>query len=372
MRIETRAVHAGGGVDPATGAVAAPIHLSTTFERDPDGSFPRGHVYSRNSNANRNALEACLAMLEGGVGAAAFGSGTAASLAVFLSLGPGDHVIAPHDVYHGTARLLRDHLRAWGLGVTFVDMTDPGAVGAAVRPETRLVWVETPSNPLLKITDVAAVAAIAHDAGARCVVDNTFATPVLQRPFERGADLVVHATTKYLGGHSDVMGGAVVARVADAFWERVRAVQVNGGAVPSPFDCWLVLRSIRTLPARMRAHAAHARAVAEFLRAHPRVERVHYPGLPGHPGHAIAARQMSGFGGMVSVQVRGDRAAAMDVAAKVRLFTRATSFGTVESLIEHRASIEGPESRTPDNLLRLSIGLEHPDDLIEDLAQALG
>jgi cystathionine gamma-synthase len=372
MRIETRAVHAGGGVDPATGAVAAPIHLSTTFERDPDGSFPRGHVYSRNSNANRNSLEACLAALEGGAGAAAFGSGTAATLALFLSLSPGDHVVAPHDVYHGTARLLREHLSAWGLGVSFVDMTDLAAVRAAVQPATRLIWVETPSNPLLKITDVAAVAAIAHDAGARCACDNTFATPVLQRPFAEGADLVVHATTKYLGGHSDVMGGALVTRAADDLWERIRKVQVNGGAVPSPFDCWLVLRSIRSLPYRVRAHCANAGAVAGFLRAHPRVERVHYPGLADHPGHAVAARQMSGFGGMVSVQVRGDRAAAMDVAAKARLFTRATSFGTVESLIEHRASIEGPGTRTPENLLRLSIGLEHPDDLIEDLAQALG
>ena len=371
MRIETRAVHAGGGVDATTGAVAQPIHLSTTFERDPDGGFPRGHVYSRNSNANRNALEECLAALEGGIGAAAFGSGTAASLALFLALNPRDHVIAPDDVYHGTARLLREHMTAWGLGVTFVDTTDPAAVRAAVQPTTRLVWVETPSNPLLKITDIAAVAAIAHDAGARCACDNTFATPVLQRPFEAGADLVVHATTKYLGGHSDVMGGVLITRVADELWDRVRKVQVNGGAVPSPFDCWLVLRSIRSLPYRVRAHAANARAVAEFLRAHPRVERVHYPGLADHPGHAIAARQMSGFGGMISVQVRGDRAAAMTVAAKVRIFTRATSFGTVESLIEHRASIEGPGSRTPDNLLRLSIGLEHPDDLVEDLAQAL-
>ncbi len=372
MRIETIAVHAGHGVDPTTGAVAPPICLSTTFERDPDGSYPRGHLYARNSNPNRDALEACLAELEGGVAAAAFASGTAATLAVFHTLAPGDHVIAPQDVYHGTARLLREHMAPWGLTATFVDMTDPEHVRSALTPRTRLIWVETPSNPMLKISDVGAIADLAHAAGALCVCDNTFATPVLQRPFPLGADLVVHATTKYLSGHGDVMGGAVVARLSERAFAQVRKFQAAGGGVPSPFDCWLALRSIRSAPYRVRAHSDNALQVAAFLERHSRVERVHYPGLPAHPGHALARRQMSHFGGMTSFQVVGGRDAAIAVATKVRVITRATSFGGVESLIEHRASIEGPGTKTPENLLRLSVGLEHPDDLIEDLAQALG
>ncbi len=371
MRLETLAVHAGHAVDPATGALTPPIHLSTTFERGADGSFPRGHIYSRTSNPNRSALEACLASLEGGAAAAAFSSGSAATMSVLQALAPGDHVVAPSDAYHGTAKLLRDLFARWGLAATFVDMTDPAEVERAVRPGTKLVWVETPSNPLLKVTDIARIAAIARAAGARCACDNTWATPVLQRPLELGADLVVHATTKYLGGHSDVLGGAVVARADDGFFARVRAIQTTGGAVPSPFECWLVLRGVRTLPYRMRAHAENALAVAGFLSRHPAVEAVHYPGLPTHPGHDVAARQMARFGGMASFQVKGGRERAMAVAAKVRLFTRATSLGGTESLIEHRASVEGPGTRTPDNLLRLSVGLEHPDDLIEDLARAL-
>lgn len=372
MRIETRAVHAGQSVDPATGAVTPAIHLSTTFERDPDGGFPHGHLYIRNSNPNRDALEACLADLEGGAAAAAFASGSAATTAVFQALGPGDHVVAPHDAYHGTGRLLRETFARWGLEATFVDMTLPAAVERAVRPTTRLVWVETPSNPLWKVSDVARIADIAHRAGARCLCDNTAATPILQRPLALGADLVKHATTKYLSGHTDVQGGAVVARASDEFFERVRAVRTAGGAVPSPFDCWLVRRGIRTLPLRVRAQSASALEVAEFLVRHARVLAVHYPGLPGHPGHAVAARQMAAFGGMLSFQVRGGVPDAMAVAAKLRLFTRATSYGGTESLIEHRASIEGPGTATPENLLRVSIGLEHPGDLIDDLAQALG
>ena len=371
MRLETIAVHAGHEVDAATGAVAPAIHPSTTFERAPDGAYPRGHLYSRNSNPNRSALEACLAALEGGAAAAAFASGSAATSAVFQALAPGDHVVAPTDAYHGTLRLLRETFARWGLATTFVDMTEPGRVAEAVRPATKLVWVETPSNPLWKVVDLGAVAGIARGAGALLVCDNTTATPVLQSPFRLGADLILHATTKYLNGHGDVMGGAVVARDPDGLFARVRAVQASGGAVPSSFDCWLTLRGIRTLPLRVRAHSAHALAVAEFLARHPRVEAVHYPGLAAHPGHAVAARQMSGFGGMLSFEVRGGREAAMAVAARVRLVTRATSFGGTESLIEHRASIEGPESRTPEGLLRLSVGLEHPDDLIADLDQAL-
>jgi cystathionine gamma-synthase len=270
-----------------------------------------------------------------------------------------------------TAKILREVLGPWGLETTYVNMTDLAAVRRAMQPNTKLLWVETPSNPMLAVTDIAAVARLAHAAGARCVCDNTWATPVLQLPLALGADLVVHATTKYFGGHSDVTGGAVIAREDDAFFARIRTIQSAGGAVPSPFDAWLTLRGVSTVYYRMRAHTANAVAVAAFLHDHPAVEAVHYPGLPDHPGHDIAARQMRGFGGMVSVQPRGDRAHALAVAARTRLFTRATSLGGVESLIEHRASVEGPGTRTPDNLLRLSIGLEHPDDLLADLAQAL-
>ncbi|HKT40452.1 MAG TPA: aminotransferase class I/II-fold pyridoxal phosphate-dependent enzyme [Ktedonobacterales bacterium] len=371
MRIETLAVHAGQEPDSATSAVTPPIHLSTTFERAPDGSYPHGHMYSRTSNPNRAALEASLAALEQGTGAAAFASGSAAAMTVFQALAPGDHVLAPDDVYHGTARLLRETFVPWGLAVDFVDMTDLARVQAALRPETRLLWVETPSNPLLKITDITALATLAHAAGALVVCDNTWATPILQRPLALGADMVVHATTKYLGGHSDVLGGGVVGDEASEFFQRVRRIQTTGGAVPSPFDCWLVLRGIRTLPYRMRAHSENALAVARFLSEHPAVEVVHYPGLETHAGYAVAQRQMALPGGMISFQVRGDGARAMEVAARVRVFTRATSLGGPESLIEHRASVEGPETRTPQNLLRLSIGLEHSDDLVEDLAQAL-
>jgi cystathionine gamma-synthase len=373
MRFETEAVHAGTSVDTSTGAVAPAIHPSTTFERDPDGGFARGHLYARNSNPNRDALERGLAALEGGVAAAALASGTAATAALLGALSPGDHVVAPTDVYHGTARLLREQMERWGLTVTFVDATDPAQVAAALRSTTRLVWIETPSNPMLKVTDIARVAQISRGAGAVLVCDNTLATPVHQRPLQLGADLVKHSTTKYAGGHADVMGGAVVARSADGLFAKVRWQQANVGAVPAPFDCWLLRRSLGSLPYRMRAHSAHALTVAGFLAAHPRVEAVHYPGLSTHPQHAVAARQMTGgFGGVLSFEVRGGRDAAMAVAAKLRLITRATSYGSVESLIEHRASIEGPQSLTPQNLLRLSVGLEHPDDLIEDLAQALG
>lgn len=369
--IETLAIHAGQDIDPTTGAVIPPIYLTTTFERAADGTFPHGYIYTRNGNPNRTMLERCLAALEGGAECAAFGSGLAAAQAIFQTLRPGDHVIAPDDAYHGVTRLLREIMAPWGLQYTQVDMSSPDAVRAAVRPNTRLVWIETPSNPLLKVADIAAIAEIAHEAGARCVVDNTWATPVQQRPLELGADMVLHATTKYLGGHSDVLGGAVVCREADEQFASVRFLQANGGAVPSPFDCWLVLRGIQTLAYRVRAHAEHAGKVARFLAGHPRIEHVHYPGLETHPGHQVAARQMRGFGGMLSIEVRGGEPAAMAVAAKVQIITRATSLGGIESLIEHRASVEGPESRTPPSLLRISVGLEHPDDIIADLEQAL-
>ena len=371
MHPETLAVHGAHGPDAATGAVAPPIHLSTTFERAPDGSLPHGYLYSRDANPNRVALERVLAALEGGPVAAAFASGQAATMAVFQALAPGDHVVLPSSVYYGTKKLMDQVFVRWGLTSTSVDMRDAENVAGALRPETRLVWVETPSNPLLAVADIARIAGLAHDAGARCAVDNTWATPVGQQPIALGADLVMHSTTKYLGGHGVVMGGALVARADDEVFQRVRLAQTAGGAVASPFDCWLVVRGIKTLPHRVRAHTANAAAVARFLEGHANVEAVHYPGLPSHSGHAIAARQMSAFGGMVSVQVRGGREASLRAKANVRVFTRATSLGGPESLVEHRASVEAPGSGTPDNLLRLSIGLEHADDLIADLDQAL-
>jgi cystathionine gamma-synthase len=370
MRIETLAVHAGHAVDPGTGAVTPPIYLSSTFERAADGAI-KEYFYARHGNPNRAALETCLATLEGGAAAAAFASGAAATMSILQALGPGDHVIAPSDAYHGTTILLRDILGPWGLAATFVDMADPAEVERAVRRETALVWIETPSNPLLRVSDIGRIAAVAHGAGARCVVDNTWASPVLQRPFELGADVILHSTTKYLGGHCDVLSGAVVAREDDAFFQRIRNIQIQGGAVAPPFDCWLVMRGIRTLPYRVRGHCQNARAVAEFLAHHPRVHAVHFPGLPSHPGHAVAVKQMKDFGGMMSFQVQGGRAEALDVAARLRIITRATSLGGPDTLIEHRASIEPPDKGTPENLLRLSVGLEHPDDLIEDLTHAL-
>ena len=376
MNPETVAAQAAHQIDPATGAVAPPIYLSTTFERDADGEYSRGFVYSRSDNPNRRSLEHLLALLEGGDSgdavAAAFASGSAATATVLQALAPGDHVIAPDDCYHGTARLLREVFAPWGLQASFVDMTDAGNVRDAVQPNTRLIWVETPSNPLLKITDIAEMANIAQSAGALCVCDNTWASPMLQRPLSLGADLVVHSTTKYLGGHEDVTGGVVVSAADSEFFQRVRLIQNLYGAVQSPFDCWLTLRGIRTLHVRMPAHCANAGKVARFLHDHPNVAAVHYPGLAEHPGHGIAAGQMADFGGMLSFQVAGGRDAAMSVAANVRLFVRATSLGGTQSLIEHRASIEGPDSTTPDDLLRVSVGLENADDLIADLAQALG
>jgi cystathionine gamma-synthase len=371
MKIETLAVHAGHAIDPPTGAVSTPIHLSTTFERDIEGAYSRGFMYTRNNNPNRQALERGISMIEGGQTAAAFGSGTAAAMALFHALSPGDHVLAHVDAYYGTSRLLRQIFLRWGLEADFVDMSNLDEVRKALGSKTKLAWVETPSNPLLKVVDIAAVAEIIHNAGAVCVCDNTWA-PVLQRPFDLGADLILHSTTKYFGGHCDVAGGIVITRIDNEFFQLVHTIQYSGGAVPSPFDCWLILRGMRTLPWRMRAHSENAIRVAEFLARHQRVERVHYPGLQSHPGHEIAKGQMSMFGGMLSFEVTGGRETAMNVAAKTKIFIRATSLGGVESLIEHRASIEGAGTTSPENLLRLSIGLENADDLIEDLDQALG
>jgi len=373
MRIETRAIHAGRRIDPATGAVTPPIHLSTTFERSVAGEYPLGYSYSREGNPNRKALETCLADLEGGKEALCFASGLAVSTAVIQGMEPGDHILAPDDVYWGLRKVIGEVFAKAEIATTYVDMSDPEAVRAALRPETRLIWVETPSNPLMKITDLAAIAGIARASGPNVmtICDGTFATPILQRPLELGIDMVAHSTTKYISGHSDVIGGVLITRHDNYLFERARKSQRYGGGVPSPFDCWLTHRGVDTLPYRVRAHSENGMRVACWLSAHPQVERVHYPGLRTHPGHEIAARQMSAFGGMLSFEVRGDRARALDVAARCELFIRATSLGGAHSLIEHRASVEGRDTKTPQNLLRCSIGLEHADDLIEDLESAL-
>ncbi len=369
--LETLAIHAGKKNDPTTGAVAPPIYLSTTYERLADGSFRQPFNYTRSGNPNRLQLEACLAALEGGAAAAAFASGSAATGAIFRALRPGDHALVPRELYHGIRKLLKEVFVPWGLELTEVDMTDLAAVAAALRPDTALVWIETPSNPRLGISDIAAITELARGVGAAVACDNTWTPPGMQPVLALGVDLIMHATTKYLAGHTDVLGGAVVAREDGQLFERIRFLQQNEGAVPSPFDCWLTLRGVRTLPYRMRGHVANAEVVAEFLAAHRAVERVNYPGLPSHPGYAVAKRQMTSFGGMLSFEVASGEKAAVAVAARVELITRATSLGGVESLIEHRASIEGPDSPTPANLLRMSVGLEHPADLIADLEQAL-
>lgn len=373
MKIETIAVHAGHQPDVATGAVTPPIHLSTTFEREPDLGFRGGHLYTRYSNPNRLALETCLASLEGGGAAAAFASGSAATSAVFQSLEPDAHILLPRDAYYGSIKIARDIFGRWRLRHTLVDMADLAAVERAITPATRLIWIETPSNPLVRVVDIAALTRLARHTGAWSVVDNTWATPVLQRPLQLGADLVMHSTTKYLGGHSDVLGGALVAASEDhPLFALARGVQQMAGAVPSPFESWLLMRGIRTLPWRVRGMTANAERIAAFLEGHRRVEAVHYPGLRSHHAFEIASRQMSAPGAMLSFQVRGGRDAAIAMSNRLRLFTRATSLGGTESLIEHRHSIEGTDTLAPDNLLRVSVGLEHHEDLIEDLDRALG
>jgi cystathionine gamma-synthase len=371
MDFDTQLIHTGTSCDPATGALVPPIHLSTTFERDPDGEYHRGYIYGRSDNPNRKALETTLAQLEGGTEAIAFASGSAATFSLLQSLQTGDHVIAPKNVYFGVQEMLKRIFAPWGLAFSLVDTTNLGAVAAACTPSTRLVLIETPSNPQLAITDIAAISELAHAHGAYLACDNTLASPVLQRPLTLGADFVIHATTKYLAGHSDVIGGAVIARESNPLWEQLRLVQTIGGVIPSPFDCWLTQRGLQTLTLRVRQQASNAQAIAEFLHQHGAVERVLYPGLPEHPGHEVARQQMSAFGGLVSVQIKGDGDRAMAVVANTQLFTRATSFGGTHSTLEHRASMEAPGTETPPNLIRLSIGLESLEDLIFDLDQAL-
>lgn len=372
MDLRTLAIHAGRGVDPTTGAVSLPLHTSSTFERAADRSFPSGLEYTRAGNPTRNAFEVALAALEGGEVAIAFASGMAAVDAVISAQPDGCRIVVPDDMYFGVRALIDETGPGARFDVIRVDMRDLGAVRAAVAGgPTRLVWIETPSNPLIRIVDIRAVVAIAHEAGALAVVDGTWTTPVLQRPLDLGADAVVHSATKYIGGHSDLMAGAVILPAGSPLAEVLRRIQKHRGAVPAPFDCWLALRGLETLPLRMQAHSAGAQSVAEALARHPMVEAVFYPGLPDDPGHAIARSQMLGFGGMLSFIIRGGEEAAMAVAGRLSLIIRATSLGGTHSLIEHRRSIEGARSLAPGGLLRLSVGLEAPEDLIEDLYTAL-
>jgi cystathionine gamma-synthase len=369
--LQTQSIHAGRSVDPSTGAVTPPLHTSTTYERDLDGEFSRKFAYIRASTPNRDSLETCITALEGGDETISFSSGMAASLAVFQSLSPADHVLVHRDVYYGVRELIVGFFAKWGLAHTFVDMRDVDEVKKACRPETKLFWVETPTNPLIEVVDIRSVAEAARAAGALLVCENTFATPVLQRPFELGADIVVHSLTKYLGGHSDAMGGSVTLKNQPGLVNQIRDFQHTGGAILSPFDCWLILRGVQTLVPRVRLHCENARLIAGFLSTHKNVTKVRYPGLESDPGHQIAKGQMKDFGGMLSFEVRGGRAEAFAVTAALKIILRATSLGGTHSLIEHRASIEGKTTRAPESLLRLSVGLEDASDLIQDLDQAL-
>jgi cystathionine gamma-synthase len=372
MRFETKAIHRGTDPQPETGDVTAPIHLSTTFRRDAAGAATGPYGYIREGSATQDRLEDALAAIDSAATSLFFASGMAAAAALFQALPRGAHLILPDDCYFGVRLLARDFLPRWNVSFDLAPMEDLDAVRALVRKETAMIWAESPSNPLMKIADLEALAGVARGAAAIFVVDGTFATPALQRPIELGADVVLHSATKYLGGHSDVQGGVLTLREAGPLAEALLRIRHDAGAVASPFNAWLVLRGIRSLAARMRVHSENAAAVAAFLTAHPQVEVVHYPGLTGHPGHEIARRQMSAFGGMLSFLVRGSREDALAVTGRTKLFIPATSLGGVESLIEHRESSEGEGSTTPETLLRLSVGLEHADDLIADLAQALG
>jgi cystathionine gamma-synthase len=373
----TRAIHAGQDPDPHTGSVIVPIHSSSTFVQDGVGGLREGYEYARTANPTRTALETCLAALEGGLHGRAFASGMAASdVLLRATCRPGDHIVIPDDAYGGTFRLIDKVFRHWGIEHTAVGQSDLDAVRAAMRPNTRLVWCETPTNPLLNIADVAALAAVAHEADARLVVDNTFATPYLQTPLPLGADVVLHSTTKYLGGHSDVIGGALITDDAELD-EQVAFLQNGAGAVPGPFDAWLTLRGIKTLAVRMEQHCDNAERIVAALQAHPAVTGVRYPGLATHRGHEIAAKQMRRFGGIVSFTVDGGISAALAVCARTRVFTLAESLGGVESLIEHpgrmtHASTIGTQLEVPAELIRLSVGIEDAEDLVDDILTALG
>jgi cystathionine gamma-synthase len=372
MHLETKAIHAGLDIFSNTSAIIPPMHPSTVFEHSKEG-FQMGDLnYARYSNPNRLHWEALLTSLEDGADCAAFSSGVAAAEAVFQALNPGDHVLMPADVYAGNRGLMNKVMKPWKLEADYMDMTNPETVRSALKENTRLIWIETPSNPLLNITDIRAVCDIAGQNHVLTCVDNTWPTPVNQLPLQLGADLVLHSTTKYFGGHSDILGGAVIAPEGSELFPRIREIQQVAGAVPSPRDCWLLARSTRTLAYRMRGHNKHAGQISKFLQNHPRVNKVCYPGLADHPGHEIAEKQMNDFGGMISFMINGDEAAALRIVAGSTLIKRASSLGGVESTWEHRRSSEGEGSVAPENLIRLSTGLEHPDDLVEDLETALG
>jgi cystathionine gamma-synthase len=362
-----------GWIDEDTRGIVPPIHVSSTFLRDPDNGFPSGRIYMRDQNPAFEQAEAVITELEGGQHTLLFASGMAAATAVFQALQPGDHVLAPAVMYWSLRNWLRGFASSWGLDVELIDMTSPDAVAAALRPgTTKLVWVETPANPLWSITDIAATAELVHAAGALLAVDSTSATPVLTRPLEHGADIVMHSATKYLNGHSDLTAGSLTAAADSEYWQRVRAVRAQIGGTLGSFESWMLLRGMRTLYLRVRAASSSAQVLAEHLAQNPLVAEVLYPGLPSSPRHDVAARQMTGgFGGMLSIRVAGGEAAAIATAAHVKLWKRATSLGGVESLIEHRASVEGSDSPVPLDLLRLSVGIEHVDDLIADLDHAL-
>ena len=370
MKPETQAIHALNSLKAATGDVSMPISLSTTFFRGEDGGYPGGFMYSRVSNPNRTALENVITILEGGADTCAFSSGNTAGMSIFQALAPGSHVIAPDDMYWGFKKQLQSIFEAT-LTFDFIDLTEVGKIASFIKPETKMIWAETPSNPLLKITDIEAIAQICKLNHLIFACDSTFASPILQNPIALGADIVMHSTTKYIGGHSDVLGGALTTATVDPFWEKIRNVQQIGGAVPSPFDCFLLLRSIKTLAYRIKGHCENAMKLAKYLENHPKIESVYYPGLVSHPQHEIAKKQMKDFGGMLSILVKGGSENAKKVVNSVHIFAQATSLGGVESLIEHRASVEGPNTKTPQNLIRISVGLEHIDDLIADLGQAL-
>ncbi|HEY2069575.1 MAG TPA: aminotransferase class V-fold PLP-dependent enzyme [Rhizomicrobium sp.] len=369
----TIAAQALGWVDETTKAVSPPIHASSTYIRDVDNGYRSGRIYARADNPAFDQPEAVLSALEKGVDAMLFSSGVSAATACFLALRPGDHVVAPKVMYWSLRNWLMTYARDWGLDVELADMSDPGAIRAAVKPgRTKLVWVETPSNPLWEITDIALAAEIAHEAGAKLAVDSTVATPVFTQPIALGADITMHSATKYLNGHSDIIAGALITRVDDEYWQRVKSIRVQLGAILGSFEAWLLLRGMRTLYPRVKTAAASAQRIAEHFAGHPAVASVLYPGLPDFPGHAIAARQMhGGYGGMLSLRIKGGEQAAIGVAAKVKVWKRATSLGGTESLVEHRASVEGANSPCPPDLLRLSTGIEDVTDLISDLEQAL-
>jgi cystathionine gamma-synthase len=371
LKARTIAAQALGAIEPATKAVALPIHVSSTFIRDPDNQYRTGYSYGRPDNATVRQTEAVIAALEGAHEALLFGSGMAAATSVVLALPPGSHVLAPQICYWGLRDWLVNEAPLFGYRVDLVDMSDLAAVRAALKPDTKLIWIETPANPLWTITDIASVAEIAHAAGAVLGIDSTAATPVFTRPLALGADIVMHSATKYLNGHSDVIAGALATARDDALWARIKQIRSHHGAILGGFEAWLVLRGLRTLEVRVRAQAESAALLATRLSNHAAVSTVLYPGLPSHPGHAVAVRQMSGYGGMLSIRLKRGERAAIDAAARVELWKRATSLGGVESLIEHRASIEGPNSPCPPDLLRLSVGLEDVDDLYNDLDRAL-